>query len=178
MSVTVLEESTIHRQGHIDFVVQKIELPNQDTVQKTIIRHPGAVAMIPLMDDGEVVLVEQYRFAAAQNVLEIPAGTLEPGEDPAACAERELQEEAGYFPGELVHLGEIFVAPGLTDERIQLFLARDLRPSRLPQDVDELIQVVQMPFSEALAQIQDGRIRDAKTIIGLSQVQRFAKIVL
>ena len=97
--------------------------------------------------------------------------TLEPGENPLACAERELQEEAGFLPGELHHLGEIFVAPGQTDERIQLYLARDLRPSRLPADEDELIQVVRMPFSEALAHIQSGKIRDAKTIIGLLQAQ-------
>lgn len=171
MPIKVLEESTIHRQGHIDFVVQQIELPNQKTVQKTVIRHPGAVAMVPLADDGDVVLVEQYRFAVAQNMLEIPAGTLEPGEDPIACAERELQEEAGFFPGDLTHLGEIFVAPGITDERIQLYLARNLRPSSLPPDADELIRVVRMPFSEAIIQIHGGQIRDAKTIIGLLQAQ-------
>jgi ADP-ribose pyrophosphatase len=129
--------------------------------------------MIPLTADGDVILVEQYRYAAAQNMLEIPAGTLEPGEDPIKCAERELQEEAGFFPGELVHLGEIFVAPGMTDERIQLYLARDLRSSRLPADDDELIQIIKMPFSEALEQIRSGKIRDAKTIIGLLQAQTF-----
>jgi len=174
MSVKVLEEKTIHRQGNIDFVVQQIELPNSNgkVIQKIVMRHPGAVAMIPLTDDGDVILVDQYRFAAAQNTLEIPAGTLEPGEDPIVCAQRELQEEAGYFPGELVHLGEIFVAPGITDERIQLYLARDLHSSHLPADEDEMIQVVRMPFSEAITQIQSGKIRDAKTIIGLLQAQQ------
>jgi ADP-ribose pyrophosphatase len=173
MSIKVLEEKTIHRQGKIDFVKQQVELPNGKITQKTILRHPGAVAMVPLTGEGDVILVEQYRFAIRQNILEIPAGTLEPGEDPIKCAERELQEEAGFFPGELVFLADLVMIPGISNESIKLYLARDLRPSRLPADDDELIQVIKMPFSEALEQIRSGKIRDAKTIIGLLQAQAF-----
>jgi ADP-ribose pyrophosphatase len=173
MSIKVLEETVIHRQGNIKFVTQQVELPNGKITQKTILRHPGAVAMVPLTGEGDVILVEQYRFAINQNILEIPAGTLEPGEDPIKCAERELQEEAGFFPGELVFLSDLVMIPGISNESIKLYLARDLRPSHLPADEDELIQVIKMPFSEALEQIRSGKIRDAKTIIGLLQAQAF-----
>ncbi|MBI5960354.1 MAG: NUDIX hydrolase [Chloroflexi bacterium] len=141
-------------------------------VTREIIRHPGAVAMIPLLPNGDVMLVEQFRAAAGRVMLEIPAGTLEPGEDPRAAAVRELQEEIGYKPGKLEKLGGEYAAPGYTSEYIHLFVATELEESRLQQDDDEQIDVMTLPLSEALRRIEQGEIEDSKTIIALLWIAR------
>ncbi len=148
---------------HVDTVL----LPDGSQAQREIVQHPGAVAMVPLLPSGEVVLVRQYRHAARKALLEIPAGTLEPDEDPRIAAERELQEEIGYKPGTLVALGGEYTAPGYTTEFIHLYLATDLVESHLPQDADESIEVVTLPFDEALRRARHGEIPDGKTRLGL-----------
>ena len=127
---------------------------------------------MPLDADGNVLLVRQYRLAADQVMLEIPAGTLEPGEDPAVCAARELQEETGYRPGKLEALSGIFAAPGYTTEFIHLFFATDLIESRLPGDADEFIEVERVPLSQAIAWVMDGTLIDGKSVSGLLKVAR------
>ena len=143
-----------------------VKLPNGAHAQREIVRHPGAVAMVPLLGD-DVLLVRQFRAAAGKILLEIPAGTLEVGEAPEAAAVRELQEEVGYRPGKLERLGGEFTAPGYTSEYIHLYLATELTPSRLRQDSDEFIEVVRMPLAEALALVERGAIEDGKTLGGL-----------
>lgn len=149
----------------------EVELPDGSTGKREIIRHPGAVAVIAL-DGDDVILVRQYRSAARKTMLELPAGTLEPDEAPEDCATRELQEEAGYKPGKLDAIGGFFNAAGYTTEYIHLYIATDLTPSHLDGDIDEFIEPVRLPLTDALAMIERGDIQDAKTIIGLLRVAR------
>lgn len=144
-----------------------VELPDGSQSFREVIRHPGAVAMVPLLDDGRIVLVRQYRTAIRQVTLEIPAGTLEPGEAPEPAAIRELQEEIGYKPGKLERLTGDYTAPGYTNELIHIYLATELTPAPLDADDDEFIEVVTLPFDEALARMERGETMDGKTIIGL-----------
>lgn len=144
-----------------------VTLPNHREVQLEFIRHPGASAIVPLLENGHVVLLHQYRYAAGGYLYEVPAGKLTPGEAPDACARRELEEESGYRPGRLISLGSIVTAPGFCDEVIHLFLAAELEKTAQSLDQDEVISLVEMPFEDALAKIQDNTIRDAKSICAL-----------
>ncbi len=143
-----------------------VQLPDGARAQREVVRHPGAVAMVAL-EGEDVLLVRQFRVAAGKTLLEIPAGTLEGDESPQAAAVRELQEEIGYRPSRLERLGGEFTAPGYTSEYIHLFLATELTPARLQQDRDEFIEVVRMPFGEALAMAERGELQDGKTLLGL-----------
>jgi ADP-ribose pyrophosphatase len=145
----------------------ELEMPGGVRTTRESIRHPGAVAMVPVAGDGRILLVTQYRHAAGKRLLELPAGTLEPGEEPAATVVRELQEEVGMVPASVQPLGGFYVAPGYTDEYIHLFVCSGLTPGRLDGDEDEDIEVEPLTVAEALAAIEDGRICDAKTVIGI-----------
>jgi ADP-ribose pyrophosphatase len=147
--------------------VCQIRLPDGTLARRDIIRHHGAVAIVPVDDAGNVVLVRQYRAGADRMMLEIPAGLLNPGEDPAACAERELQEEIGCKPGRLQALGGFYVAAGYTSEYIHLFAASQLSESHLVGDADEFLTIEHIPYAAALTAIENGTIDDSKTIIGL-----------
>jgi ADP-ribose pyrophosphatase len=168
----ILSSEPVYLGKLVNLYVDTVQLPDGNRAMREIIKHPGAVAMVPLLASGQVVLVRQFRGAADRVLLEIPAGTLEPGEDPLAAAGRELQEEAGYRPGKLERLGGEYTAPGYTSEFIHLFLATELEPSRLAQDADEFLEVVTLPLDEALRQVENGEIQDGKTIIGLLLVAR------
>lgn len=150
--------------------VDTVTLPNGVTVDLEIVRHPGASAIVPLKEDGTVVLIRQFRHAAGGFIYEIPAGKLSPGEEPMACAARELEEEIGYRAGSFELLSSIFTAPGFTDEVIRIYKATGLMKGRQQLDRDEVLQVVEMPLYEAMAMIKTGTIRDAKTIVGLQAV--------
>jgi ADP-ribose pyrophosphatase len=150
----------------------EVELPNGAHSQREIVRHPGAVAMVAFDESGQVLLVRQYRMAADEIMLEIPAGTLNPDEPPADCARRELQEEVGYRPRKLLSLGGFYAAPGYTTEYIHLFLATELETSSLATDEDEFIEIERMPLQVALDMIEQGGIIDSKTIVGLLRVAR------
>jgi len=172
-----VEETTLHSERIFDGRVFKLDLldvrlPDGNQVRREIIRHPGAVAIVAFDRAGDVLLVRQFRSAAGKVLLEIPAGTLNPGEAPLVCAERELQEETGYRPGKLDALGGIYTAPGYTTEFIYLFQASDLSASRLEHDDDEFIEVERRPLAEALALIESGEIADAKSVAGLMRVAR------
>ncbi len=166
-SETVTNRETIYEGRVVNLYVETVRLPNGKTTRREVIRHGGAVAIVPLDEQGHVTLVRQYRLPAGQDLLEVPAGTLEPGEEPLVCAERELQEETGLRPGTLTPLGGIFVAPGYSSEYIHLFLATDLTPSSLPGDDDEFLEVVSMSLAEALDLVDQGQIVDGKTITAL-----------
>jgi ADP-ribose pyrophosphatase len=144
----------------------QVELPDGARGQREVVKHPGAVAIVAL-DGDDVLLVRQFRLPAGRVLLEVPAGTLEPGEEPLACAERELQEETGYRPGKLEPIGGLYTAPGYTSEYIYLFIATELTESRLAGDEDEFIELARMPLREALNRIDGGEIVDGKTITGL-----------
>ncbi|MGQ9890167.1 MAG: NUDIX hydrolase [Aggregatilineales bacterium] len=152
--------------------VSEVRLPDGSAGVREVVRHQGAVAVVPVFDNRDVLLVRQYRIGAGASILEIPAGLLEAGERPEACAARELQEETGYQPGALTSLGGYYTAPGYTTEYIHLFLAADLTPSELASDPDEFIEVARMPLSRALEMVDAGEIVDGKTQIGLLRAAR------
>jgi len=147
----------------------RVRLPNGHESTREIVRHPGAVAIVALRGD-DVLLVRQYRYALAAETLEIPAGKLEAGEEPHVCAERELREETGYA-GNLVSLGTYYSTPGFTDERMHLFLAKDLQWAPLATDEDEFLRVEAVPWDEAVAKAVRAEFYDAKTIMGILLVQ-------
>jgi ADP-ribose pyrophosphatase len=151
----------------VHLYVDTVELPNGNTARREVVRHSGAVAVVPIDKDGNVILVRQYRHAAGRILLEIPAGTLHKDEDPELCAIRELQEETGYKPGKLRKIGGSFVAPGYTTEFIHLYLATDLSESRLNMDDDEFIEVLRLPMDEVINRIRSGDIVDGKTLNGV-----------
>jgi ADP-ribose pyrophosphatase len=155
--------------------VDTVRLPNGVVSRREIIVHPGAVAMVPMLDADHVLLVRQWRAAAGRALLEIPAGTLAPGEDPAACAERELMEEVGYRPQRLTPLYATYLAPGYSSEMLHTFLAEDLVPDRRAHDEDESIEVVCLTWDEIDARLLSGEIADAKTLAGLLLAQKLLK---
>ena len=150
--------------------VDRVTLPNGATVDLEVIRHPGAAAIVPMKDDKTVILIRQFRHAAGGFIYEIPAGKLNPGEDPRDCAGRELEEEIGYRASSFELLTSIFTAPGFADEVIHIYKGTGLTKGRQKLDHDEVLNVVELPIEKAIAQIQDGTIRDGKTIVGLQAV--------
>jgi ADP-ribose pyrophosphatase len=150
-----------------------VRLPDGSLGEREYIKHPGAVAIVALFDDGAVLLERQFRYPARQEFIEIPAGKLEPGEPPLDTAKRELLEETGYAAGEWTRLGAINTAIGYADEQIGLFLARDLTLRTQKLDAGEFLEVLRVPFDEAIAMIGDGRITDSKTIAGLLWAKTF-----
>lgn len=134
---------------------------------KETVQHPGAVAILPLLDDGRVCLIRNYRVAVDRTLIELPAGTLEPGEDPAVTAERELIEETGYRAGRIEKLREFTMSPGILNERMYLYLARDLTPGPTALEAGETIENLVVNWDEAMRMVADGSIEDAKTLVGL-----------
>lgn len=144
-----------------------VRLPNGRVHDLELIRHPGAAAVVPVFDDGRVALVRQYRYATAGWLLEVPAGKLDAGESPEACASREVEEETGYRAERLLGLGWIWTTPGFTDEKIWLFAARGLRPTAQRLQEDEVLSVETVPMDEALRMAAHGEIVDGKTVAAL-----------
>jgi ADP-ribose pyrophosphatase len=163
----VLSTTTVYEGRLFDISLTELEMPGGAIAQRETIQHPGAVGMIAVTDNGRLLLVTQYRHATGRRLLEIPAGTLEPGEEPSATAVRELQEEVGMIPGRLESLGGVFVAPGYTSEYIHLFVCTELTPQSLEGDEDEDIEVERLALDEALRAIEDGTICDAKSVVAI-----------
>lgn len=164
----------------ISLDVDTVSFPNGSTGQLEMIRHPGASAVVPMLETANggqmVLLIRQYRYAAGGFVYEIPAGRLDAGETPEACAHRELKEETGYTARSMISLTRIFTTPGFTDELIHLFLATDLTAGTPLLESDEVLDLYPVPLSDALKMIQSGTIQDAKTIVALLFVSRFQEI--
>jgi ADP-ribose pyrophosphatase len=150
-----------------------VELQGGNIQQLEIVVHHGAVAIVPVDTEGNIWFVEQYRHPAGEILLEIPAGTLNPGEDPADCAHRESREEIGMAPGELIPLGAGFMAPGYSTEFLHFFLARKLTPSALDPDEDEELAIQKIHMQQAWGEATEGKIRDIKTIAGLALARDF-----
>lgn len=164
-----LRSTRIYTGDVINLRVDEVELSDGGVGKREIIEHRGAIAAVPITSDGEVIMVQQFRLAAGLTLLEIPAGTLEPGEDIASALQRELAEEIGMRANDVRHLCSFYPSPGFLTEELHVFLARDLQPHRLPAEEDDLV-VVRIPLHEALALVARGEIRDAKSIIGLLYV--------
>jgi len=159
----------IYKGRIVDLRIEQVTLPNGVAVDLELMHHPGASAVAAVDEAGRVTLIRQYRHAAGGYIWELPAGVLSgPEEPPAACAARELREEAGLEAREVLPLGTILTTPGFCDERIHLFLARGLRETGHARDADEVIAEIQrIPLGDALAMLRRGEIVDAKTIAGL-----------
>jgi ADP-ribose pyrophosphatase len=140
-----------------------------------VIVHPGAAVILPLLDDGRILLIHNHRVAVGQELLELPAGTLDDGEAPAACAARELAEETGYRVGSLRPLTSFFTSPGILTERIHAFLATELTPGATAHEAGEQIRPAPLTLAETLQAIRDGRICDAKTVLTLLYYERFVR---
>jgi ADP-ribose pyrophosphatase len=175
MPATINNHSTLHKGRVFNLVTENYTLENGVTSDMDFIQHPGAAAMVPMIDNKEVVLIKQYRHAIREFIWEIPAGTLDPNESPISCARRELIEEIGYSATDWHQLGTITPLPGCSDERIHIFLALDLKPAEQNLDDDEMINVHKMNFSEALQLIESGKISDGKTISGLFLASQWLK---
>jgi ADP-ribose pyrophosphatase len=134
---------------------------------REVARHPGAVTILPILDDGRVCLIRNYRVAVDQTLIELPAGTLEPGEAPSTTAARELEEETGYRATQVRELCEFFMSPGILSERMVLFLATGLTPGPTRLEGGELIEPCVVPWEEAMALVERGEVRDAKSLVGL-----------
>ncbi|MFN3741151.1 MAG: NUDIX hydrolase [Anaerolineales bacterium] len=132
-----------------------------------IVEHHGSVVLIPLDDEGNILFVRQYRHAAGRDLLELPAGSLDEGEAPEDCAARELREETGYAAKAFEKVGEFYLAPGYSTEKMSVFVARDLFPAPLTADDDEFLDLVRMPLEQALRAAEEGRIPDAKSLAAL-----------
>lgn len=140
-------------------------------LHRDVIRHPGSVAIVPRLADGQICLIRNRRISVDSELIEIPAGTMEPPEPALDCAYRELTEETGYHAGDMRLVRAFYPAPGILDERMHLYEARDLTPGNHAREVGEEIDNLIVTLREARAMIQDGRIQDAKTIIGLLLVE-------
>jgi ADP-ribose pyrophosphatase len=156
-------------------VRETVKSPSGQQKTRDIIRHPGACVVLPLLDDGRVCLIRNWRFAVSQTLLELPAGTLEPPEPPEVTAERELIEETGYRAKQIQFLHAFFLSPGILDEKMHLYLATGLTAGETAREEGEEIENWLVPWDDAVAMIFRREIQDAKTIVGLLWVDRLRR---
>jgi ADP-ribose pyrophosphatase len=163
----LLQREEIYRGRAVSLRVDTVRKPSGRITTRDVVEHEDCVAVVPMDADGNVLMVKQYRYAVDKELLEIPAGGIEPGETPEQAACRELQEETGYFPGEIKKLGGFYAAPGYCTEYLYLYLARDLVRKPLQAEDTESIEVVVVPSADIPRLIASGAVCDAKSIAGL-----------
>ena len=151
----------------IDLYLDQVELPNGETTTREWIDHPGAVCIIPILPDGKICLIRQFRYGPGEEFTEIPAGKLDAGEVPLDCAYRELEEETGYRTNKLTFLTNIHPAIGFSNEKMWMYLAEELELSKKKLDEDEFLELLPTPLNKALEWVFSGKITDVKTIIGI-----------
>ena len=157
----------------IDLYFDQIELPNGKSSTREWIKHPGAVCIIPILPNGNLCLIRQYRYGPRAEFIEIPAGKLDVGEDPLVCAKRELEEEIGYIAGKFTFLTNIHPAIGFSNEKMWVYLAEDLILSKQSLDQDEFLELYPIPLKKAIDLIYEGKITDVKTVIGILWLDKF-----
>ena len=165
---TWITKEEIHKGKIFSLWGGRVSLDNGETAVREYIRHPGGVAIVPVVDNN-VILIQQFRIAIAREVIELPAGLLEPGEEPVQCAARELEEELGYRARELVPLASFYSSVGFADERMHIFLAREPEKTKLKREPDERIREIFMPLEMITEKLTAQAFEDAKTIIGLRE---------
>ena len=168
-----VESKRVYEGRVVSLRVDTVQLPDGRLTTREVVEHKGAVAVVPVLDGGRLVLIRQYRQATGRVLLEIPAGGLEPGESPADCARRELMEEIGYYPEELTEMFYSYLAPGYSSEKLHTFLAQGLvRRTEGNKDSDEFLEIVTVPLQDAIDMIRNGEIADAKSICGILLASR------
>lgn len=161
----IISRESIYKGAILDLSIDHVLFPSGSEKIREVVKHKSAVTILPAHSDGKISLVRQYRHAVDEDLYEIPAGLIEPGEDPAETAVRELQEEIGYKPGEIKKVFEFYTSPGYSTERIFFYYATDLHPSKLAEDDDEYIKVYDFTLEEIKSMIDSGEIKDGKTIM-------------
>lgn len=167
LAETFLDGEVVFSGNLVKLHRDRVRLPDGSEAVREYIRHPGAVAILALLEDGQVVLERQFRYPHGKVFIEIPAGKRDPGEPGEVCARRELREETGYAAREWRRLGVVHNAIAYSDEGIELWLARGLEKGEARLEAGEFLEVFTLPLAEALAMVRDGRITDAKTVAGL-----------
>jgi ADP-ribose pyrophosphatase len=170
-----IDSKRIYEGRVLSLRVDTVELPGGRQATREVVEHKGAVAIVPLIEPDLVVMVRQYRQATGEVLMEIPAGSLEVDEGPDDCASRELIEETGYRAGSLRKLFKSYLAPGYSSEMLHTYVATNLEKTEAAPETDELLDIVTVGMEEAMAMIEDGQIKDAKTICGLLMAYREKK---
>ncbi len=169
----ITRSSEIIFQGRLlDVRKDEVELPNGKTSTREWIKHPGAACIIPVMSDGNIALIKQYRYPVQSEMIELPAGKLDPGEKPEKCASRELEEEIGYTAGKLTFICKIHPAIGFASEVMWIYLAENLTKSVKNTDYDEFVELLPTDLNVAVQMVWNGEITDVKTIIGILWAER------
>lgn len=159
----------------IKLFFDKVMLPNKKLATREKVWHPGAVAVVPLTSNNEIILIKQYRYPVEEVLIEIPAGKLDKDEAPGDCAKRELQEEVGVVGGNLVHLTSFHTTPGFSNEFLHLYLAINFEKKENNPDEDEFLQILSIPIKDCIDWVFEGRIKDAKSIIGILMANEYIK---
>lgn len=170
-----ISSQTIFEGRAVSLKIDTVQMPDGRTTTREIVDHAPCVAIVAIDNDDKILLVKQYRKPANQELLEIPAGGIEPGESPEDAVKRELAEETGYQPNRVIKLGGFYSAPGFCTEYLYLFLATDLVPYRLDAEDTESIELVRIPMDEAIALVMSNTICDSKSIAGLLTYQEYRK---
>jgi ADP-ribose pyrophosphatase len=157
----------IFRGRKIELALQTLALASGEEAEREVVLHPGAVALLAMVDPDHICLVKNGRYAVGKTLLEVPAGTLDPGESPDATAERELCEETGYRAAQISRIAEWYVSPGIMNERMYLYLCQDLHPGPTAHQPDERLEPVVVAWDEAVQMVVDGRIEDAKSMVAI-----------
>ena len=171
MPIELLNQTTIYHGRAFNVRRDEIRFQNQNTANLDIIEHVGAVTILPVDSEGNILFIRQYRHAVGKELLELPAGTLSPDELPEHCALREIREETGFAAGKLVKIGEFYLAPGYSTEYMHLYLATDLHPDPLPGDEDEFITLERVPIRQAYQLALNGELQDGKSLAALLLAQ-------
>ena len=167
MSFELLHSETLLKGRAFSIRRDTLKTPDGHETKLDIIEHGGSVIIVPVDKNGNLLFVRQYRHAAGFDLLELPAGTLEEGEDPAECAAREIREETGFAADKIEKIGDFYLAPGYSTEFMHVYLARELRYDPLEADADEFLSVETIPFAEAIQMAERGEMPDAKSLAAL-----------
>lgn len=168
-----LSSETVYRGRLLHAKLDRVRLPNGQESAREYIIHPGATVILPMFDNGDLLLERQHRYPLRRDFIELPAGKIDPNEDDLVCAQRELLEETGYIASEWRYLMTQYPCIGYSDERLVYFQARGLTHVGDAPDHDEFLEILRVPFTEALEMVRDGRICEAKTVMGLLWMDRF-----